>query len=43
LCEYGAADFVREDLPRHGLLLVPPSSQDYDRLLADIQGVTEAE
>jgi hypothetical protein len=37
LCEYGALNFVCEDLPRHGLLLVPPSSQDYDRLLADIQ------
>ena len=30
-------NFVCEDLPRHGLLLVPPSSQDYDALLAEIQ------
>jgi len=30
-------NFLCEDLPQHGLLLVPPSSEDYDRLLADIQ------
>ena len=30
-------NFVCEELPRHGLLLVPPSSQDYDTLLAESQ------
>jgi len=29
--------FLCEDLPQHGLLLVPPSSKDYDVLLADIR------
>lgn len=37
LCENGVVNFLCEDLPQHGLLLVPPSSEDYDRLLADIQ------
>jgi hypothetical protein len=35
-------NFVCEDLPRHGLLLVPPSSQDYDALLAEIQSRANA-
>jgi hypothetical protein len=30
-------NFLCEDLPKHGLVLVPPASEDYDRLLADIQ------
>jgi hypothetical protein len=30
-------DFLCEDLPRHGVVLVPPAAGDYDRLLADIQ------
>jgi len=29
-------DFNCEDLPQHGVVLVPPSSPDYDPLLADI-------
>ena len=29
--------FVCEDLARHGVVLVPPSSHDYDMYLADIQ------
>ena len=29
--------FLWEDLPKHGLVLVPPESGDYDRLLSDIQ------
>jgi hypothetical protein len=30
-------EFLCEDLPHHGLVLVPPSSPEYDPLLADIQ------
>jgi hypothetical protein len=30
-------NFLCEDLPKHGLVLVPPASEEYDRLLADIQ------
>ena len=30
-------NFICEDLPRHGLVLVPPASEDYDPLLSDIQ------
>jgi hypothetical protein len=30
-------NFVCEDLPKHGLVLVPPASKDYDPLLSDIQ------
>jgi hypothetical protein len=30
-------NFLCEDLPKHGLLLVPPASEDYDPLLSDIQ------
>jgi hypothetical protein len=30
-------NFRCEDLPEHGLVLVPPSSKDYDPLLSDIQ------
>jgi hypothetical protein len=37
LCEYGVVNFLYEDLARHGVVLVPPSAQDYDRHLADIQ------
>lgn len=30
-------NFLCEDLPKHGLVLVPPTSGDYDALLADIE------
>jgi hypothetical protein len=30
-------NFLCEDLPKHGLVLVPPSSDDYGSLLSDIQ------
>ena len=30
-------NFLCEDLPRQGLLLIPPSSADYDPFLSDIQ------
>jgi hypothetical protein len=30
-------EFLCEDLPRFGVILVPPSSSEYDRLLGDIQ------
>jgi hypothetical protein len=30
-------NFLCEDLPKHGLVLVPPASEDYDSLLSDIQ------
>lgn len=30
-------NFLCEDLPKHRLVLVPPASEDYDPLLADIQ------
>jgi hypothetical protein len=30
-------EFYCEDLPLHGVVLIPPSSPDYDSLLADIQ------
>ena len=30
-------EFLCEDLPQHGLILVPPASPDYESLLADIQ------
>jgi hypothetical protein len=30
-------NFLCEDLPKHGLVLVPPASEDYDRLLSDVQ------
>lgn len=30
-------EFLCEDLPQHGLVLVPPSSPEYDPLLAEIQ------
>jgi hypothetical protein len=36
-CEYGVVDFLCEDLPRHGVVLVPPTAEDYDLLLEDIQ------
>jgi hypothetical protein len=31
-------EFYCEDLPQHGVVLVPPSSPEYDTLLADIRG-----
>src|SRR5439155_6048382 len=37
MCEDGVVNLLCEDLPRYGLLLVPPSSEDYNALLADIQ------
>ena len=37
MCEDGVVNFLCEDLPRYGLVLVPPSSEDYNALLADIQ------
>jgi hypothetical protein len=30
-------EFLCEDLPQHGLVLIPPSSGEYDSLLADIE------
>jgi hypothetical protein len=42
LCEYGIVKFFYEDLPRHGVVLVLPSANDYDVLLADIQRRAEA-
>jgi len=37
LCEYGVVNFACEDLPRHGVVLVPPSAPEYDTLFAEIQ------
>jgi hypothetical protein len=37
VCEDDFVNFLCEDLPQHGVLLVPPASEDYDPLLADIQ------
>src|SRR5690242_6622236 len=37
MCEDGVVNFLCEDLPRYGLVLVPPSAEDYNALLADIQ------
>jgi len=39
--EDGVVKFVCEDLPQHGLVLVPPASEDYATLLADIQNRLE--
>jgi hypothetical protein len=36
VCEDCVVDFLCEDLPQHGLVLVPPGSGDYEGFLADI-------
>jgi hypothetical protein len=37
LCEYFAVNFQCQDLARYGVVLVPPGTEEYDRLLAEIQ------